>query len=446
MEDAVAPQIAAWRALLPDIIRKFSKIKDPRNPNKIKHSMTVLMVYALFLFILRVKSRRDFNAKLTGPGVFNLLKQLFPEINSIPHADTIARLLERINPDEIEKTHINMIKKLIKNKKFKKLLIMGRFPISIDGTQKMKRDDQLQEEGWQVRTITTKEGKKYQQYVYVLEANLTFSNGVNIPIITEYCYLNPDDYANENSKQDCELKGFQRISDRIKKYFPRLPMIVLLDNLYACESVIENLRNKNWEFMIKLPKKIKSLYNLLIQPTENKKALSYHRYYREREQRFSWLNDVDYRGHNIHLVLCNDQWREVSRTSGEKMAKRSKHTWISSIALSVDNVHTLCNLAARKRSFIEDSINTEKNRGYQYKHAFSYDWNAMKAFHYLMRLAHAINAISEFTKRMKVYIKSMGVSKTLDRIRAGIEHCWVSPECVEEELKKAPQLKFDFNP
>ena len=50
---------------------------------------------------------------------------------------------------------------------------------------------------------------------------------------------------------------------------------------------------------------------------------------------------------------------------------------------------------------MEDSFNTEKNRGYHYKHAFSYDWNAMQGFHYLMRLAHVINAISEFTKNVK---------------------------------------------
>ena len=124
MEETGAAQIAAWRALLPGIIKRFSKIQDPRNTKKIKHSITVLMVFGLFLFVLRIKSRRDFNEHLTGPGLLNLLEQIFPEINTIPHSDTIARLLERINPQDIEKIHISMIKKLINNKKFKKLLIM----------------------------------------------------------------------------------------------------------------------------------------------------------------------------------------------------------------------------------------------------------------------------------------------------------------------------------
>jgi len=60
---------------------------------------------------------------MTVPSVIVLLRKFFPELDSIPHADTIARLLERVNVREIEQVHINMIKRLIQNKKFKKLLI-----------------------------------------------------------------------------------------------------------------------------------------------------------------------------------------------------------------------------------------------------------------------------------------------------------------------------------
>lgn len=74
-------------------------------------------------------------------------------------------------------------------------------------------------------------------------------------------------------------------------------------------------------------------------------------------------------------------------------------------------------VGARKKELIEDSMNTEKNKGYHYKHAFPYDWRAMQGFHYLMRLGHAINPISEFTKTLKKYIKEMGCSATLKLIK-----------------------------
>ena len=40
----LSDQIRTWRNLMPSIIRRFSKIPDPRNPKKIKHKITVLMI------------------------------------------------------------------------------------------------------------------------------------------------------------------------------------------------------------------------------------------------------------------------------------------------------------------------------------------------------------------------------------------------------------------
>jgi hypothetical protein len=55
-------------------------------------------------------------------------------------------------------------------------LIQGRYPIAIDGTQKMVRD-YLYSEQWLERNIKVKKGKepKKQYYVYVLEASLGIS-------------------------------------------------------------------------------------------------------------------------------------------------------------------------------------------------------------------------------------------------------------------------------
>ncbi len=202
-EEILAAQLTPWKKILPSLINRFAKMKDPRNPYKIKHKIAVVMVFGLFQFLFRQKSRRDFNENLTTPTVFNILSSFFPEINSTPHADTIARVLERIDLAEVEAILINLIRQLIKDKKFKKLLIQKCLPISIDGTQKVVRDGQLQEEGWLLRTISTKEGEKYQQYVYVLEANITFANGLTIPLLTEYCYLDVDLLDDPQAKQDC---------------------------------------------------------------------------------------------------------------------------------------------------------------------------------------------------------------------------------------------------
>jgi hypothetical protein len=72
-ENAVlmAEQIKAWRAILPSLIRKFSRIKDYRRTKSVKHKMVVLMIFGLFAFVFRLSSRREMNRELTG-AIINL--------------------------------------------------------------------------------------------------------------------------------------------------------------------------------------------------------------------------------------------------------------------------------------------------------------------------------------------------------------------------------------
>ena len=170
-------------------------------------------------------------------------------------------------------------------------------------------------------------------------------------------------------------------------------------------------------------------------------------YYRKRKQSFYWENGITY-GYDwqltIHLVACFEEYETVSKKTGEIEKRYSEHAWISSIPARIDNLHELLNLGARKMWLIEDSINTEKNRGYQYKHAFSYNWNALQGFHNLMRLAHTINAISEFTKTLKKYVKELGCSATLKLIKETLFAPWLPTTWYEEQSLKTPQLRLQL--
>ena len=57
------------------------------------------------------------------------VKLLFPELESMPHSDTLQRLLARIDINEIETAQIELVSRLIRNKKFVRYLIQGRYPI-----------------------------------------------------------------------------------------------------------------------------------------------------------------------------------------------------------------------------------------------------------------------------------------------------------------------------
>ncbi|MEO8402702.1 MAG: hypothetical protein ABI597_13105, partial [Gammaproteobacteria bacterium] len=146
----------------------------------------------------------------------------------------------------------------------------------------------------------------------------------------------------------------------------------------------------------------------------------------------------------LHLVSCLEKWEEVDNNTGKIILKYSQHQWLSSIRINIENVHELCNLGARKIGLIEDSIHTEKHCGYHYEHAFSYDWNAMQGFHLLMRLAHAVNALSEFTKKFKKWIKELGCSTILKLIKETLFNPWLPKEWYEQQHKNQIRLTLQL--
>ena len=179
---------------------------------------------------------------------------------------------------------------------------------------------------------------------------------------------------------------------------------------------------------------IKALHN----NKDNRFTIRNQPYYRKRYQQFYWQNYVEYGSlkKDIHLICCLEQYQTVSTKTGEVEKHYVDRVWIGSDAFHLDNLHTLCNLGARSKELIEDSINTEKNRGYSYKHAFSYDWQGMQCFHYLMRLAHALNAISAFSKGLKQFIKEHGVQATIQLIKSTLAAPWLDDKWYKAEMAK----------
>jgi hypothetical protein len=202
-------------------------------------------------------------------------------------------LLQEIEVQALEETHVELLRRWIRNKKFRRYLISQCYPMAIDGTQKLVRNGQWWAEEWLERRRDTADGETVQQYVYVLEANLVFHNGVTLPLLSEflsYAEGDPDDH-----KQDCERNAFYRLAARLKAYFPRLPILLLLDGLYPNGPLMALCRQYHWQFMIVLPDKC--LPSVWEEVEALKPRLPHHRkhpHWHGRRQQFWWVNDITY--------------------------------------------------------------------------------------------------------------------------------------------------------
>jgi hypothetical protein len=372
-QDATTEQIRVFRAKLPILLKRLSKIDDPRNSKKLKHKLAVVMIYGILTFVFHMASRREANREMTRPVFMDNLKKLFPELEDLPHNDTLMRLLARIDVNEIESALIDLVRKLIRNKKFVRYLVDNCYPIAIDGTQKFVR--------------------------HVLWS------------------------------EEC---------------------LELLDGLYPNGPIMELCRKNCWDFMIVLQDK--SLPSVWEEYEGLKKIEAKNHFemtWGNRRQRFEWVNDIEYYyGPNerkkqiVHVVVCKENWEEIGKDSAEVVKKQSRHAWISGKPLDKWNVHERCNLGARHRWGIESGILVEKRHGYHYESVFSYDWNAMKGYHYLMRLGHMINVLAQYSERLVKIIRELGVRGFIRFIRETIAGPWLDPLLVRERLAAPFQLRL----
>jgi len=456
--EVVTGHMQALGSSLPVLLKRLSKIPDPRQPRKTRHQLTVLMIYGILSFVFQMSSRREANQKMTRPVFEANLRLLFPNLEELPHHDTLARLLARIDVLEIEQAHLDMIRQLMRRKKFRRYLIGGCYPIAIDGTQKFTRA-----QCWDAACLERKVGSKKradpqpaepekQYYVYVLEANLAFQNGMVIPLLSEV--LSDTEGQSPKDKQDCEQRAFHRLAQRLKECFSHLPILLLLDGLYANGPIIALCGQYNWDFMIVLQdgslptvwEEIEGLQKLEPAPTLTQN-------WGDRRQRFQWFNQIEYvyldpttqqpKRHELHVVICQENWEEIAPDSTAVVPKTSRHVWISAEPLHRGNLHSRCNLGARHRWGIEACLLVEKHHGYEYEHCFSYDWETMRGYHYLMRVGHALNVLARYSADLAQYVRDLGVRGLIDFLRQTIANPWLTLEQLQQIAKAPCQLRLE---
>jgi hypothetical protein len=427
-------QLSVLRSQRPLILSGLKKIPDHRNPNKLKHKITVLMLYGLLMFVFQFSSRREVNREMSRPLFEKNLKAFFPELETLPHSDTLFRVLKTINIEQLEGIQIDGSQKLARKDLFTEQLLQRK-----KRKKKSENDDKNNEE-------KSEEEDEYQYYVYVLEANLCFHNGMVIPLLSEFLEYQLGDQ--QNSKQDCELRAFRRLCQKIKKYFSHLPIFLLLDGLYANGPLMKYCQKKNWQYMIVLQKAdLKTVwreYHSLCKVENNN---PHQQVWNGREQSFTWVNHIEYDFDNgkktmlVNLIVCDEHWQKVNE-QGELEEKYSRHAWLSSRELKHHNVHERCNLGARYRWGIEANFLVEKHQGYHYEHCFSLNWNAMKGYHCLMRLAHLFNVLALFTVALVKTVKQLGKRGLLQLVRATLSAPWFAKGDIESLISQPFRLRL----
>ncbi|MFD1363694.1 transposase family protein [Lentibacillus salinarum] len=130
-QETAEATLRASRPLLPKLLKKLSHIDDPRNPKRCKHQLQVVLLFDILSFVFQYASRREAGRKISRPVFFEYLQAYFPELETLPHQDTLKRVLKTIDIEDIEDAHIHLLQHLIRKKKFQNYLVDKRYLVTM---------------------------------------------------------------------------------------------------------------------------------------------------------------------------------------------------------------------------------------------------------------------------------------------------------------------------
>ncbi|GFI61789.1 hypothetical protein IMSAG049_00958 [Clostridiales bacterium] len=240
------------RHCFPDLVPLLRQIPDPRNQSYITYPGVILLMTRILSSLFYISSMRktseEFNSQTMIRNIWMLCEEE-PAADELPYWETINRYLERLEPEKLQDVINCLCRRLLRSRTFEDMRIRGKYwQVIIDGTQLYSSREELDGKSLH-RTHNRGTEKEYREdYYYVLEAKLVLHPEIIISIQTEFV---DNEDGKKMEKQDCERKACWRLMEKLKKAFPRLPVCLCADSLYACEGFFERCVEKNWRYILR---------------------------------------------------------------------------------------------------------------------------------------------------------------------------------------------------
>ena len=391
----------------PELFQDFSRIKDPRHPGYTKYSGKTMLGTVFYKGIAGITSMRSMTYEFNRESVTGNLYRFFGEKEKefLPHAVTINEYLERLDPEELQRIQQKQVYGLIRSKSFYDARYRKKWLVIVDGTQLYSGGRKLNDRCLECRSKKGTEKETINYHCDVLEAKIVLGEDLVVSIGSEFIENNGEDaerqkgMSEEERKQDCETKAFKRLARKLKKAFPRLPVILLADSLYASEPVMEQCRKNEWEYIIRYKKgSIPSIMEEYERIPEKGKA-----------GHAEFINEIDYNGNPVNVLRF---WEE-SIKKGKPV--RREFQWLTCIRVTEKNAERMAGEGRKRWKIENEGFNRQKNWQGDITHACSWDANGMKNHYLLTQTADMVKQLYE-----TYFLKKKGIEKRQKNISSDL--------------------------
>jgi len=409
------PEFSAWLNALP----------DRRDPDLITYNKKHLVWNALLMYLLHLESCHQLFWERLSPNFHGNLTRLAETTeDTVAHPDTLKYYLKPLAVESFDGLLCKMIRRLLRMKALDDYRLRDCFLVAIDGSgQLFFRERHCPH----CLVHTCQDGRKLY-FHNVLMAMLVTANGLALPIAAEFIENTDQTY----DKQDCELRAFPRLAAKIKQAFPRTPLCLLLDAIYAGQPVFDLCRKNAWKYFItfkegSLPERYAEAQELCKLNPANQRTFQCQ----DKIQHFRWLDDLPYAGHQLKVIACC----EIQK------GETTNYAWLTNFRVDYANVATLANGGGRQRWKIEnEGFNTQKNGGFNMEHAYCEHPNAAKIYFLLLQIAHFLFQLMVKGNLFVAFRQQLGTWKNFARrLAESFRNSLLPPAAL---LKPVGQIRF----
>lgn len=362
----------------------INAMDDPRNSSYTTYTQADLVFMGILKNACSVKSMRSMEEHFNEEICIRTLKILSgdPSLDEMPHYDTLNYYLEKLSPSCLADIRKQMVKSLIRNKSFYRGKLHGKYwRVIIDGTGLFYFKEKHCE-NCLVTTIEKEEGKQEKQYYHkVLEAKLVLSEKIVINLDTEFI----ENESEKVSKNDCEINAAKRLLARLKKNYPRLPVCIQGDALYAAETVMKICNENHWAYILTHKKSRQPLlaesYEWICEGSGAKEVKKIG----TEKGTGRFVNHVEETAGKEQIANMYDYCYETTDKTGEKESHAFQ--WITNIELTEKNLEEMITARRGRWKIENEGFNNQKNGIYDIEHLNSRNSNAMKNHYLLTQIA-----------------------------------------------------------
>jgi len=357
----------------------ISEMTDPRHPSYIKYTQSDLIMMGILKNVCSIESMRQMEEKFNEDTCIGTLGILSgnKNLSEMPHYDTLNYYLERLSPECLSELRNKMITSLIRGKQFYRNRLLGRYwQVILDGTGLFYFKEKHCE-NCLCTTRKNEDGHSIKLYYHkVLEAKLVLSDSVVISLETEFI----ENESENISKQDCETNAAKRLLERLKKEYPRLPICIQGDALYATEPMMKLCRENGWQYIFTLKdtrqKVLAENYRLLEDGNGKTEVKNICKEY-----------GIGAFANHVEELAGKKEIMNVYEYAYVRMEKEAKKEvlfqWVASIELTKRNLEEMINGGRDRWKIENEGFNNQKNGIYQIEHINSRNSKGMKN-HYLL--------------------------------------------------------------